>query len=213
MRLSFVVSLNVSRRFFAALAMSTESARLEALWNGAVDKMLDVPGSGTIVLQPAASDEESRSSFGLARPPFDVAFALTAFDPPGVERSRDANAAENAKLWQALRALDPPAVWRSFGVDLQEGWREDGFVVRAPVQWRDKILAIARDFDQGAIHEYYTTADGAMRRRTLGAKLDIDTETPMRRLSAEEAELLQTHDLMQLAWAGPPLDCDAKSQQ
>ena len=57
-------------------------------------------------------------------------FALTAFDPPGAARGLAQNTAENARLFDVLRALRnprPAAAWRGFGVHLIEGWREDGF--------------------------------------------------------------------------------------
>ena len=192
----------LSRRNVLRRAAASEAQRLTALWVGAIETMLM---KERLVLQPAATDEESRLSFvgGL---PSELAtgrsFALTAFDPPGVTRSREDNAEANAELWKALKDLKPPDVWPAFGVDVDEGWREDGFVLRWPDSQadaaRDRVLAIASDFDQGAIYEYYAV-DGALRRRTLGAKLaHIHEETPMKRLHGDP-----THPLFQLPWAGP----------
>ena len=202
----------VCRRRLLRRQLSTEARRLAALWVGAVETMLDVPKAGTIVLQPAASDEESRESFLPEGIPEALrtgrAFALTAFDPPGVSRSRDDNAKANDDLWQVLRSLEPAMVWPGFGVDVDERWREDGFILQWPAinadDARNRILAVASDFQQGAIYEYYATDGGALRRRTLGAKLaQIDEETPMKRVAAYD--LLRDDPLFKLKWAGPDL--------
>lgn len=197
------------RQISGGMAVSgTEQARLAELWKGGIEIMLQVPpGMEDLVLKPCSTDAESRLSFEMMNgPPFALAFALTAFDPPGVERSRTENAAENAKLWPLLKALEPAAAWRGYGCDFGEGWREDGFILQfdpaARESARQKVLAVAVSFDQGAIYEYRRTADGALRRRTVGAKLQqIDEETPMQRV---ESETFKSHELMRLPWAGPP---------
>lgn len=106
--------------------------------------------------------------------------ALTAFDPPGTMRERDANAAANARLWADIMQLPtaPSCAWRSFGFDNDEGWREDGFCLafddaRMPAA-RHAVLELARRHDQGAIFEYYyDTRECRLMRRTLGACLEM----------------------------------------
>ncbi|KAJ8599471.1 hypothetical protein CTAYLR_008047 [Chrysophaeum taylorii] len=131
------------------------TAKLEELWKGATETMM-MP-SETVVLAPCASDEESRASFLPQGPPCELCFALTAFDPPGVERSREENARENEKMWKELRGLEPKARWVGYGCDLDEGWREDGFFLEfdpADAEAaRARILEVARAFDQGAIYD------------------------------------------------------------
>ena len=110
--------------------------------------------------------------------------ALTAFDPPGTTRERNANAAANARLWEDILQLPtaPAWAWRSFGFDAGEGWREDGFCLafdaaRMPAA-RHAVLELARRHDQGAIFEYsYDAGECRLMRRTLGACLDMPDES------------------------------------
>ena len=168
--------------------------------------MLDVPGAGTISLAPCETAAESRASFpdGLRAIPADgAAFAVTAFDPPGVERTRDENARENGKLWAMLKTAGADAAWRAYGVDVTEGWREDGFVLAFAdaAAGRRRVAAAARAFDQGAIYEY-TVSRGAVARRTLGVGMAVDETTFMRRMPYDEL-LARRPDLVGLPWAGP----------
>ena len=195
---AFAISVVLRRR--ALRLMSTKD--LAALWVGGIETML-LKG-GTISLAPTASADESRASFGGARPFDGVAFALTAFDPPGVSRSRAENAAANGDLWKELRALRAPYAWRAFGVDVDEGWREDGFAVAWPEGDADAarpgVVAAARAFDQGAIYEY-AWRDGALVRRTRGVAAAVDETTFMRAVSHDD--LRARSDLFALPWAGP----------
>ena len=110
--------------------------------------------------------------------------ALTAFDPPGTTREREANAAANARLWADILQLPtaPACAWRSFGFDADEGWREDGFCLafdsaHIPAA-RHAVLELARRHDQGAIFEYsYDAKECRLMRRTLGACLDMPDES------------------------------------
>ena len=185
---------------------------LASLWVGGIETMVDVPKVGTLSLAPAASAADSRASFarfgGVPEALGGVAFALTAFDPPGVSRTREANGEANVALWAALEALEarPKRAWRAFGCDLDEGWREDGFVLAyadaaAAAAARPGVLAAAKAFDQGAIYEYHER-DGALLRRTLGAAMaDLDETTFMRYVSYED--LAARSALVALPWAGP----------
>lgn len=195
---AFAISVVLRRR--ALRLMSTKD--LAALWVGGIETML-LKG-GPISLAPTASADESRASFAGARPFAGVAFALTAFDPPGVSRSRAENAAANGDLWKALQALRAPSAWRAFGVDVDEGWREDGFAVAWPEGDADAarpgVVAAARAFDQGAIYEY-AWRDGALVRRTRGVAVAVDETTFMRAVSHDD--LRARSDLFALPWAGP----------
>lgn len=201
--LSFATRRYLLRRL--ASVSSEEAHRLADLWKGGVETMLRVPPMfENLVLAPCETDAASVESFEGDSLPFAKAFALTAFDPPGVSRTREANAEANGALWHDIVALSPSAVWRGFGCDLKEGWREDGFIVRFDADLdaaKRLVLALAAKYDQGAIYEYYATREGGLRRRTIGAKLaDIDEETPMRRLSPDA---LQGEAIARLPWAGP----------
>ena len=194
------------KRLRVRTASSSKAQDLASLWVGGIETMLDVPGAGTISLAPCETAAESRESFpdGLrAIPAGGAAFAVTAFDPPGVERTRDENARENGKLWAMLKAAGADAAWRAYGVDVTEGWREDGFVLAFAdaAAGRRRVAAAARAFDQGAIYEY-TLTQGAVARRTLGVGLAMDETTFMRRLPYDEL-LARRPDLVGLPWAGP----------
>eukprot|EP00631_Chrysoreinhardia_giraudii_P007543 CAMPEP_0197426132 /NCGR_PEP_ID=MMETSP1170-20131217/33806_1 /TAXON_ID=54406 /ORGANISM="Sarcinochrysis sp, Strain CCMP770" /LENGTH=214 /DNA_ID=CAMNT_0042953753 /DNA_START=70 /DNA_END=714 /DNA_ORIENTATION=+ len=196
----------VTRRVVVARAASSEALRLAELWKGGIETMLSVPPAMTdLVLKPCGTDAESRGSFGAAGPPFALAFALTAFDPPGVARSREANADENGKLWRDIvDDARPERAWRGFGCDFQENWREDGFILQFDPKHRDRarrvVLDLAKKYHQGAIYEYLAV-DGALHRRTVGAALDaIDEVTPMASLDPTSFHHL---DLARLPWAGP----------
>ena len=82
-----------------------------------------------------------------------------------------------------LKTAGADAAWRAYGVDVTEGWREDGFVLAFAdaAAGRRRVAAAARAFDQGAIYEY-TLTQGAVARRTLGVGLAMDETTFMRRM-------------------------------
>ena len=134
---------------------------LASLWVGGIETMVDVPKVGTLSLAPAASAADSRASFarfgGVPEALGGVAFALTAFDPPGVTRTLAANAAANARLAADIAAVSSlSTTWRSFGVNVAEDWREDGFCLAftSREEGREAALALARAHGQGAIFEY-----------------------------------------------------------
>ena len=73
------------------------------------------------------------------------------------------NTAANFRLWEALQhsmaliarpGCPLPLVWRSFGVHVEDAWREDGFCVAfqpataTVAAAHDAILRIARQFEQ-----------------------------------------------------------------
>ena len=65
---------------------------------------------------------------------------------------------------------------------------------------RDAVSAVAKEFEQGAIYEYYAK-DGALYRRTLGVTMEMDETTPM--MLVDHEELKKRSTLVQLPWAGP----------
>jgi hypothetical protein len=117
--------------------VQSQAQDLMDLWTGAQEVML-VRGDGndvgtTVVLQPGCIAEGA-----LPLPPHFKGrsiYALTAFDPPGVERSLEANTEANVRLGERIRdpstwfgsKRQPSAVWPSYGFSLAEGWREDGY--------------------------------------------------------------------------------------
>jgi len=181
------------------------TASLQELWVGGIETMLGVPGAGTLSLAPCNSAAESAASFPEGVPEAlakHTTFALTAFDPPGVSRTREENAKENGRLWARLQKLQTAGAWKAFGVDVDEGWREDGFAIAFAdaTAGRLKVSSIARDFQQGAIYEYYV-ANGALYRRTRGVTMKMDETTAMRQVDHEE--LKRRSPLVSLPWAGP----------
>jgi len=185
-------------------------AALGALWTGATEIMLQVPDAGEVVLVPRASILDAGET-AIAMPATlrnYVVFALTAFDPPGEERSLAQNIAANTRLAERLQHLEPsPAAWwRAFGVDIAANWREDGFCLAFPASIdvdaaRDAIIAIAKDFNQGAIFEYAPASVDAVLRRTLPAAAGDEVSGAEILVRVQQSPKL----LGELArpWAGP----------
>ena len=104
-------ALVVRRRLTARMqhAHSSSDAALGKLWASVVEVMLCSKQCGVDVhLTP----NESRPAGALNKPlpaAFSgaVIFALTAFDPPGHERTLEANTAANGELFAAIKELSP----------------------------------------------------------------------------------------------------------
>lgn len=179
---------------------------LWSLWGNIAEVILGVEGQ-SIWLAPGTADN--------AGAPFPQTllnnshFALTAFNPPGVERSLAENTAMNCKMWEKLRSLKDPSplyVFRSFGFSLVENWREDGFVVGFDgsrlEDARAQIIAVAKDFQQGAVFEYAQSeaGDQFLTRMTVPA---------LAKESAEKVSMVRIvapapgNAMLERAWAGP----------
>jgi len=154
-----------------------QGQRLMALWTGAGECMI-VSENGQIAepvfMAPVTDTPDPSKSvkFPVVFTNTMRIFAMTAFDPPGESRSLEENARENHKLADAILAMRPrPAfVWPSFGFDLREGWREDGFCLaflppKGSIErgsWSPEayealsavVVALAKRFRQGAIFGY-----------------------------------------------------------
>jgi len=181
--------------------------------------MQQVPGAedgGAVVLVPKAEVDGAavRAMEQLPMPAVlrnHTVFALTAFDPPGVSRTLAENAAENARLWEdCLSRLSPQpaAAWRTFGVHLKEGWREDGFCLAYPASdaagvdaARTRVLAAARLFRQGAIFEYGPASVGEVVRQTLPAAAEDGVESTELLVRVRESPPLP--GALARPWAGP----------
>ena len=133
------------QRLQSCLASSSpaDERALGATWASVVEVMLSERVAGEdVCLVPSAARPKHRRADGAGGTtlPFllrtHVSFALTAFDPPGETRTLEQNAAANAELWAAIRELkpEPAAVWPTWGYNLKEGWREDGFCLAYPVE-------------------------------------------------------------------------------
>ena len=80
----------------------------------------------------------------------DGLYGITAFNPKGEERPHAQNIQHTSQLEEEVRALCPDGSWwRSFG--FAENWHEKGFTIAAP---REKVLALARKYGQGAIYRF-----------------------------------------------------------
>ena len=101
-----------------------------------------------------------------------VVFSLTASNPMGVDVPAAQNRAANARLQSDIEALKvkPRAWWHSFGFNVQEGWREDGFSIAfAPderVYARMAVLRLAIKHRQAAVY-YYRVEDGQLFREVI----------------------------------------------
>ena len=186
---------------------STEHERLWALWGGAAEVVLNVDGQD-VWMQPRTGGGESLPFPGVLRE--HSAFALTAFDPPGAERSLAENTEMNGKLFKTLQQVNPQPlrIFRSFGFDISSSWREDGFVVVFDASARDaarsRIVDIATRFDQGAIFEYSESEEGAqyLVRTTVPA---TSQENAAEQVTMVRIPAVSTGDnpLLERPWAGP----------
>lgn len=145
---------------------------LGSLWAAAIDGMIAVPGaqdwsSAERVLY-LAPESTAGSHSPAAWPDIFVkgtVFSLTASNPMGKDAPAAANRKANGKLEEDIKsmfegqsAITPRAWWRSFGFNVQEGWREDGFSITFSNNerkiGRTMVLRLAQKYDQAAIYEF-----------------------------------------------------------
>ena len=214
------------RRSFTTKALKLDDAAqqlsaLTQLWTGSVECVLGVPGavdaSGLFLAPQAALEARPESKPTLhTLPPIlrtgKPMFALTAFDPPGVTRTLAENTAENSKLLRELQTMNVPAaqIWPSFGFDVTEGWREDGFflmfdAMHTQTTAQSQVLAVARKFQQGAIFAYLPsdTDPTALLRLTVPCDDAHVTKVLVHYISRPRLED-KHEDLIERPWAGPP---------
>ena len=146
--------------------------------SSAVTVMLSESAAGSNVVLAAEKPEESGGKLPETLCSH-LLLVTTAFDPLGEKkRTLEANAAANARMWASIQAMEPaPAkVWPTWGYNLSEGWREDGFCLAFPADAgggeldaaRAAVAAIAREFGQGAVFEYVKgETEGSMHRTTV----------------------------------------------
>jgi hypothetical protein len=206
----------------AALAMSREE-QLGALWSGAME-VIELSSSERCFMSPltTAPSTARRISWPLELRTHAV-FALTAFDPPSRSaRSLAENTRANAAMYSAIAALGALRCYQSYGFDIGSGveggtsWREDGFTLLFPRAdadaAREAVLAIARQFEQGAIFEYAPVLDDdsetLLVRTTLPA-LSVDAvreDVLVTRLESSALFAARAHgnsDVLVRPWAGP----------
>lgn len=206
---------NINTRSSMSVATPGETARLGQLWRGACEVMLQVPqekgGKSDVCLVPVESLSSALGERGELPAVLrsNIVMALTAFDPPGTTRDRAGNAAANELLWKDIMQLSisPTCAWQSYGFDLEEGWREDGFCLafaRTDADAaRPQVLQLAKKYQQGAIFEYWYDESGKrLWRNTLGACLDMGDVEPSV-LAAVDMSVVAGHPLLALPWAGP----------
>mgnify|MGYP002824084048 CR=1 FL=1 len=93
-------------------------------------------------------------------------------------------ARENGKLWAMLKTAGADAAWRAYGVDVTEGWREDGFVLAYEPEDGDAgekaAVDLAVKYGQGAIYAYSAVNNdaGLLRRRTVPAAMSTRSPRP-----------------------------------
>ena len=176
---------------------TTTQRGLKDLWAGAFDAWIDCPGfAGEKVayMRPVAKnnllekdDDDDDDASGKTGFPTWLKtrqiFALTACNPYGKEVEEWQNARANEKLKVKLRELadkreEDVQFWRSFGFSLADDWREDGFAVafsESDATAEKDVVALAKQFEQGAIYRYRWIDEKRMERKTVGA-LMMDTE-------------------------------------
>ena len=191
---------NTNTNAFTTTVSGEETATqrgLKDLWAGAFDAWIDCPGfAGEKVayMRPVAKnnllekdDDDDDDASGKTGFPTWLKtrqiFALTACNPYGKEVEEWQNARANEKLKVKLRELadkreEDVQFWRSFGFSLADDWREDGFAVafsESDATAEKDVVALAKQFEQGAIYRYRWIDEKRMERKTVGA-LMMDTE-------------------------------------
>lgn len=166
------------------MADDTKTAALADTWRNCVEIMIDLPdeeGTTTMAMVPKGHVTATKDSVALPgiflREGGIHVFALTAFDPPGEERTREQNLLQNARLQEDLGALphQPVAIWGCVGMNVEQNWCEEGFCLAYTAdvaeEARKEVLDVAVRFKQGAIFEYKAANEKELTRITLGACL------------------------------------------
>ena len=207
-----------SVRSFVRRRRTSREKKLGDTWSSAVEVMLcNTINDSKLVLVPSP---ERPSESGGALPEIlctHVLFCMTAFDPPGEKRTLDENAAANARMWTDIKAMEQPApvhVWPTWGYNLAEGWREDGFCLAFSIAdddqmdaARDAVVSIAASFGQGAVFEYIK---GKTEDSMLRTTVPVLTSDAIRKVTvvwhvpdsiAMDGE--ETDPMLTRPWAGP----------
>lgn len=200
-----------TRRLIASAAAS--EVRLGKVWASVVEVMLcGHVASRNVHLTPSKPDASAGSLprlFGTH-----TIFALTAFDPPNEERTLKANTAANAELWKAINRMAPkPAhVWPTWGYNLDEGWREDGFALAYPRAAgggsggdapRAAVVELASTFKQGAIFEFSPGPSEDSLVRTTVPALSSSVVKEVVTVYQVPPDLPPEPAMLQRPWAGP----------
>lgn len=194
-----------------------DAEKLSETWAMACEVMLSEKAGPkqNVFLVPANGRQEAGPSGGQVPAYLKnvVVFALTAFDPPGEERTLETNKRANADLWKAINTLEPRPVdaWPTWGYNLDEGWREDGFGLAYFVnddsssteQQRSAVVQLAKRFKQGGIFEFYFDGvEESLVRKTVAASLSSQVEETVRMWTVP-APLFGSNPLLSREWAGP----------
>ena len=164
--------------------MKDHEKEMQEVWADAYDAWVDVPGSSerTLYFAPINSPAPSTQ---LPLPDMvssSVMFALTGWNPLGVETEPKLNVAANEKMKRTLDSLDPvpSSLWHGFGFSHDR--KEDGFVCafdrKLALRAEMALVQIAKDFNQGAIYRF-DVIDGekvTLCRRTIHACMSGSVE-------------------------------------
>mmetsp|Transcript_10154 Transcript_10154/g.11622 ORF Transcript_10154/g.11622 Transcript_10154/m.11622 type:complete len:285 (+) Transcript_10154:61-915(+) len=153
-----------------------ESSALNDLWSSSIEGMYIPYHDGILYMAPVqAGRTDIKTSSSVWPKPFQngrSVFSLTGHNPMGKDQSKALNNDANNKLHNRIQThlfrdkevdggediIKPNSFWRSFGFNVKERWREDGFTVSYDSQYADEgrelILQLAREFQQAAIYEY-----------------------------------------------------------
>ena len=155
------------------------STSLSELWAGAVNAW--VLGNEVLYLSPVDQ------AIGTIKPldlPYPAVFEVTAFEPAGpvlIDVSTRLDPHSSCSGFEALNVLKTDYIatdpllstlptWPTFGFD-STGYREDGIGIGCMHSMlssvRDKLLAIAKLFGQGAIYEFHTSSNHTLIRSTV----------------------------------------------
>jgi len=165
-----------------------EAESLANTWSTALDGWIDAPGceslsapNGVLYMAPSTAPKEVLQG-GEASADWprivsrSVLFSLTAHNPMGKTHADDWNAAMNARLeadiGEMRRPCTPRGFWHTFGFNVQEGWREDGFTLAFAKEERafarSQVLSLAAKYQQAAIYAWRVEPDtGALVRELV----------------------------------------------
>ncbi|KAL1511316.1 hypothetical protein AB1Y20_006121 [Prymnesium parvum] len=192
---------------------------LGALWGSAIDGHLlsssaltdfrPAADNAVLYLAPSRAPPLSSGEWPAAFASHTV-FSLTAWNPMGQDEALDVNQKANRALQRDIGRLQPPpkATWHSFGFNVGENWREDGFSIQyapdvADQGGREAVLSLARKYRQAAVYEY-SCRDGHLERSVVWCCPDKQAAHGGEPERMEIVSRAPDSELSRVVWSGTP---------
>ena len=149
------------------------------MWQSAIEGwVLEERNKKVLYIAPSAASSGPGNPRSWPFPETRGMFALTGYNPGGLDAPMEDNQRANARLKTKIATWkEPSRYWPAFGFHLQEQWREDGFVLtfENADRGRDVILELGREFGQAAVYEY-KVQNGCLWRRVVWCSGDKKME-------------------------------------